>query len=132
MRSFVSLAAAAAIAALACAEDIADPISAGVDFSDPKSVLGHVFWAARSGDTGRLGELCDVSANRAARRICAVTAASPDVGSFRKNFGRARLNGEPRISGDTAIIKFLYGPEGAARETMTLVRRDGRWLLRSF
>jgi hypothetical protein len=123
---------AAMTCAAACAKDIADPVSAEVDWSRPKSVLGHVFWAARTGETDKLASLCDRGANHAARRICAVTPASTDYPSFRKNFGRARLNGEPRIAGDTALIKFLYGPDVTARETMTLVRRDGRWLLQSF
>lgn len=134
MRTSVLLAAMIAVIATtgACAEDVKDPISGEVDFSNPKSVLGHVFWAARTGETGKLASLCAPAAHAAARRVCAVTKKSDDYASFRKNFARGTLNGEPRIAGDTAVIKFLYGPRGADRETMTLVRRDGRWLLQSF
>lgn len=129
-----ALALIAAILCAGCAEDIADPISGDVDFANPKSVLGSVFYAARTGEIGHLASLCDPrgTANHAVQRICALEAQSSDLGSFRANFARARLNGEPRISGDTAVIKFLYGPKGTDRETMTLVRRDGRWYLQSF
>lgn len=117
-----------------CAKEIEDPISDQVDFSDPKSVLGSVFYAARSGETGHLSGLCAPAgeASRSVRRICAVTAGSPDFASFRANFAEARLNGEPRIAGDRAELKFLYGPGGAEPELMTLVKRDGRWLLKRF
>jgi len=127
MRALVLIAALAA-----CAEDVADPIKPDVDYSDPKSVLGSVFWAARSGDTTQLAGLCDAGANQAAARVCAVTALGADFEAFRKNFARGRLNGEPRVTGDRALLKFLYGPKGTDRETMTLVRRDGRWYLQSF
>lgn len=123
---------AAALSIGACAEHVEDPIAGEVDFASPKSVLGHVFWAARNADPSKLATLCAPDANDAARRVCAVTRDGDDFASFRANFARGHLNGEPRIAEDTAVIKFLYGPEGADRETMTLVRRDGRWLLRSF
>lgn len=132
--SMRALALIAAVTAAGCAEDVADPISGEVDFGDPKSVLGSVFYAARSGDTEHLGSLCDPrgEGNHAVERICAVTPRSSDYEPFRSLFRRGRLNGEPRISGDTAVIKFLYGPGGNDREVMTLVRRGGRWYLQSF
>jgi hypothetical protein len=128
----VVVAAAAVLAG--CAKTIDDPVSGEVDFTSPKSVLGSVFHAARTGETDHLAGLCDPAgeASAPARRICAVTADSKDFASFRANFARARLDGEPRIAGDQASIKFLYGPRGSDPEVMKLVRREGRWYLLSF
>ena len=128
------LAVIAALLALGCAEDVADPIRGDIDRADPKSVLGHVFWAARTGETAQLASLCDPAGegNDAVARVCAVAPGSSDYAAFREMFSRGRLNGEPRISGETAVIKFLYGPKGTDREAMTLVRRGERWYLQSF
>ena len=136
---------AARVAALAAAiflpglgacepKEIADPRSAEVDFSDPKSVTASIFHAAATGETAHLAGLCDPAGenNADTARICAMTPRSPDWDSFRETFARARLNGEPRISGHRASLHFLYGPEGRDRETMELVQRDGRWYLLAF
>lgn len=130
----IALLLAALAAAAGCAKEVSDPIGAEVDYSSPKSVLGAVFYAAKSGDTRNLSGLCDPAgeANGPVRRICAVTRDSADWASFRANFARGTLNGEPRMSGDHAELKFLYGPEGGDPELMNLVRRDGRWYLESF
>jgi hypothetical protein len=128
------LAAVLAAALMACAEDVVDPRSAEVDFRDPKSVIGSVFYAAETGRTAHLAGLCDPAGegDGDTRRICAMHPGAPDWESFRRNFARGRLNGEPRVHGDRAMLAFLFGPDGRDGETMELVRRDGRWYLSSF
>jgi hypothetical protein len=124
----------AALLAGACAKEIQDPKSDRVDFSDPKSVTASIFYAAETGHTEHLRELCDPTGAGSAdtRRICAMKPGAPDWESFRRNFARAKLNGEPRVSGDHARLDFLFGPDGGESETMELVRRDGRWYLSAF
>lgn len=122
------------VLASACAKEIHDPRSADVDFSDPKSVVGSIFFAAEHGSTAHLAGLCDPTgaANPEARRVCAAHPGASDWDSFRRAFARGRLNGEPRIHGDHARLDFLFGPEGDDGETMELVRRGGRWYLSAF
>lgn len=128
------LAAALAAALVACADEIVDPRSGQVDFRDPKSVTGSIFYAAETGHTAHLAGLCDPAgaADDDTRRICAMHPGAPEWDSFRRSFARAHLNGEPRIHGDRARLDFLFGPDGRDGETMELVRRDGRWYLSSF
>ncbi|HTE56108.1 MAG TPA: hypothetical protein VK698_34890 [Kofleriaceae bacterium] len=129
-----ALSAAIAASVAGCAKEIHDPIAAEVDFRDPKSVTASIFYAAGHGRSEHLAGLCDPTgaADVNTRRICATHPGAPDWDSFRRAFARARLNGEPRVSGDHARIDFLFGPEGDDSETMELVRRDGRWYLSSF
>ena len=117
-----------------CAEDVHEPRSADVDFRDPKSVIGSVFYAAETGHTGHLAALCDPAggSDEDTRRICAMHPGAPDWKSFRDSFASARMNGEPRVHGDRARLDFLFGPGGRSSETMELVRRDGRWYLLDF
>jgi hypothetical protein len=123
-----------ALVVAACADEVQDPRSADVDFRDPKSVTASIFYAAETGKTAHLAGLCDPTGagDGDTRRICAMHAGAPDWDSFRATFARARLNGEPRVSGDHARLEFLFGPDGRDRETMELVRRGGRWYLSSF
>ncbi len=128
------LAAVLAAALMACAEEVMDPRSDQVDFRDPKSVIGSVFYAAETGRTAHLAGLCNPAGtgDDDTRRICAMHPGAPDWESFRRNFARGHLNGEPRVHDDRAVLEFLFGPEGRDGETMELVRRDGRWYLSSF
>jgi len=118
----------------ACAKEIQDPRSGEVDFLDPKSVTASIFYAAETGSADHLRGLCDPagSSDDDTRRICAMRPGEPGWESFRTNFARARLNGEPRVAGDRAELHFLFGPSGDQSETMELVRRGGRWYLASF
>ena len=118
----------------ACAKEIHDPRSADVDFADPKSVVGSIFFAAEHASVAHLPGLCDPTGpvSPAARRVCAARPGAPDWASFRRAFARGRLNGEPRVHGDRARHDFVVGPGGDESETMELVRRDGRWYLSAF
>ncbi|HEU5060106.1 MAG TPA: hypothetical protein VFU21_26420 [Kofleriaceae bacterium] len=126
----------AAVLALAagCAKEIQDPRSDQVDFTDPKSVTAQIFHAAATGRTQNLRALCDPRGenDEDTARICALTPADPDWPAFRAEFARARLNGEPRVSGDRAALHFVFGPDATRSETMELVQRDGRWYLSAF
>jgi hypothetical protein len=128
------LAAVLAAALMACADEVVDPRSDRVDFRDPKSVIGSVFYAAETGRTAHLAGLCDPAGygDDDTRRICAMHPGAPDWESFRRNFARGHLNGEPRVHDHRAVLNFLFGPDGRDSETMELVRRDGRWYLSSF
>ncbi len=136
--STIAIATAIILGAPGCAKDIPDPAGEHVDFQNPKSVLGHVFWAARTGQTKSLGSLCrpvilpDDGGSASVRRICAVTADSAEWLSFRDNFAMGKLAGEPRIATDSAVLKFHYGPDGSTAETMMLSRVGERWYLESF
>jgi len=123
-----------ALALASCAKEIQDPRSGDVDFRDPKSVTASIFYAAETGDAAHLAGLCDPTGAGDAdtRRVCAVRPGSADWESFRRTFARARLNGEPRVSGDHAVLDFVFGPDGTRTDTMELVRRDGRWYLSAF
>ena len=122
------------VALLACAKEIPEPGGEVIDYQSPKNLVSHIFWAARTGNTGKLATLClpDEAGNEAVRRVCGVVRGHGEWSSFQSNFAKGKLNGEPRVSGDTAVLKFLFGPDGAMPETMKLVRRDGRWYLESF
>ena len=117
-----------------CAKTIDDGGSSSVDFSNPKRVLDSVFHAARSGNSDHLASLCDPlgSANQHAQRICNAHQDSPDWSSVVAHFASGKITSEPRITGDTAMVNFVFGEKGADSETMELVRRDGRWHLLAF
>lgn len=137
MRDALYLLCAVAVVAaghMGCAKEIADPRSADIDHANPKSVLGGVFYAAETGDDKVLAELCEPggAGTQSVLRICGLTKDSPEWSSFRQSFARGRLNGEPRISGDRALLHFVFGPEGKDSETMELIKVDGRWYLHGF
>ena len=124
----------ALISASACVDEVKDPRSGQVDFSDPKSVVGSIFYAAETGQAEHLRGLCDPdgAGDDDTRRICAMQPGAADWDSFRHNFARARLNGEPRVSGNRARLDFVFGAGATRSETMELVRRGQRWYLASF
>lgn len=127
--------------------------AAAVDHSDPASVVGAVFAAAKSGDTSALAGLCDPvkvaaaelrSAQRAGSRerkgrggwrpegICATTSYGPGWEEFEKYFAEGAVKGKPRITGESAEVDIKFGPGGSEEETVKLVSRDGKWYLSSF
>ena len=106
----------------------------GIDWTDPASVVQAIFAAARSEDFSALAGLCDPLGEHDGDTdtICNITADHPDKDAFIAAFARARLNGEPSISGDRAEVPFLFGPNGDQEETMILILRDGKWYLLGF
>jgi hypothetical protein len=118
---------------LACSREVVDPIGPDVDPTDPRSVVGGVIHAARSGDPRPLATLCLAGVSEpSVARICDLGVDAPAWPGFRGAFARARLNGQPRVSGDRAAINFVYGPDAKRPETMELVRKGGRWYLARF
>jgi len=105
-----------------------------IDWTDPASVLQAVFTAAQTEDFSRLPELCDPLGEHDGDTdaICNMAADHPDRDAFVAAFAQAQLNGDPLIDGDRAEVPFLYGPNGDQEETMTLIRRDGKWYLLGF
>ncbi len=128
------LLAAALLVLVGCSKTIDDGGSDHVDFSNPKRVVSSIFFAARTGRASHLASLCDPegSANQYAKRICHLQVGDADWASFVENFAEGTLTGEPRITGDRAMINFAFGKSGNESETMELVRRDGRWFLVAF
>ncbi|MFQ5399779.1 MAG: TolB family protein [Anaerolineae bacterium] len=106
----------------------------GVDFADPASVLQAVFAAAQSGDFSQLAGLCDPLGENDGDTadICAMTADNDVAASFREWFATGQIAGEAAINGDQAELPFTFGPNGDQNETMTLIRRNGRWYLYEF
>jgi hypothetical protein len=119
---------------VACAKEVRDPIGREVDVADPKSVVGAIFYAARTGDATPLPGLCapDGESDESVRRICSLTPGDPAWPSFRVAFARARLNGEPRVHEDHAWLDFVFGERATDLETMELARRADRWYLLRF
>jgi hypothetical protein len=106
-----------------------------IDFTRPESVVSAVFHAASTGQLEPLAALCDpMNENDGdTRRICSV-AAAPEAkqAEFKAYFAAGKLDGEATIEGDRASVPFLFGPDGTRKESMEMVRREGKWYLMSF
>ena len=109
-----------------------------VDKTNPVAVVEAIFTAARTGEFAPLAELCDRLGQNDGdtRRICIL--GDPDLPAdrfreeFKTYFAKGRVNGEAVITGDSAKVPFLFGPDGTKREEMNLVKRGGKWYLKSF
>ncbi len=135
MPAFAILRSACLLLALsACDKHVDDRGSSQVDFHSPKRVLSSVFYAAQSGDSKHLASLCDPQgkSNRHVLRICSQRAGGEDWQAFVTQFSKGKLIGEARIADERAQINFVFGEKGTERETMELVRREGRWYLLAF
>ncbi len=120
--------------------------AAAVDQSKPEAVVQAIFDAARTEEFKPLGTLCDPLQQNDGDTDC-ICAMSPrykahqcsqnsmnrvSVEEYVQYFLKGAVKGEARIDGDAAEVDFLFGAEGRNQETMTLVRRDGKWYLSSF
>lgn len=104
----------------------------GPDQSTPQGTMKIIFAAAQTGDFESLRGLCDPSGKGdgdTKRYICGAANAPEE---FVKYFAKAQLDGSPKIEGDRAAVPFLFGPDGHKKETMNMVKRDGKWYLSSF
>ncbi len=120
--------------ALSCSKKIDDRGAAEVDFGNPKRVVSSIFFAAKERKSDHLASLCDPEgeANEFARRVCAQTVDGSDWPEFVSQFGKGKLIGEARVSGDWAQVNFVFGPSGTSPETMELIRRGDKWYLLAF
>ena len=112
--------------------------SAVMVHASPVAVLETIFLAARTGDFAPLAGLCDPKGENDGdtRDICRFGGPdAPPAGAaaeFKLWFAKGKVNGGAVISGDTAKVPFLFGPNGDKEEEMSFVRRDGKWYLGSF
>ncbi len=116
------------------AQDQRDGSGPRLDQSEPVRVVEALFAAARSGRYGPLAGLCDPSGENDGdtRGICALGRDPSGAAPFVAAFENGRVADSARTRGDRASVPFLFGPDGDRRETMELIRRDGRWYLSSF
>ncbi len=106
----------------------------GVDQTDPAKVVQAVFTAAQTQSFTTLSGLCDPQGenDKDTATICTMTAGHADEDSFVTYFATGKISGEVTVSGDRAQVPFLFGPNGDQAETMSLIRRDGKWYLLEF
>jgi len=98
--------------------------------STPEDVLNTIFDAAKTKDYSKLATLCDPDADNDSKHICDLKDEDKD--SFIQYFSKGKVNGNAVITGDAAAVPVLFGPDGTKAETMNLVKKDGKWYLKSF
>jgi hypothetical protein len=102
---------------------------------DPVKVVQAVIDAAKSGDFTKLGSLCDPNTENDGdtKRVCTLSSQpKKKQDEFVTYFKTGKIIGSAEINGDTAAVKFKFGPDGTRDETMNLIRRKGKWYLYSF
>jgi len=112
-----------------------DTLTAITGADDPEAAMLMIFDAAKEGHYKALKDLCKEGTDNDGdvRKICAIAEAPPDEQSdFQQFFAKGSIVGKAVIKGDGASVNFLFGPKGAKKETMNLIRVDGRWYLASF
>ena len=100
--------------------------------ADPRSVAEAIFNAARSGNYGGLAVLIDADADTDAKMITQVSADKTIQDQFKEHFSKGKVSAEPVVSGETASVNILFGPDGTKEETFEMVRKNGKWYLKSF
>ena len=116
-----------------CGDGKKDTAAEGVDQSKPEAVLQAVFDAAKTQNFDMLKGLCDPKgeSDGDTKRICELS--DKDKEQFVQFFATGKIVGEATIEGDNAEVKFTFGPEGQTKdETMKMIKRDGKWYLKSF
>lgn len=125
-----------------------------IDFTDPKSVVNSIFYAAQAKDFGIMQCLCDPygQGDGDTKRLCSISAIAKQIddygGSentqkgldeFVKMFESGRVSGQvtyEKYEGtEYANVPFLFnhpGGESRSDESMKLVKRHGNWYLSSF
>ena len=94
--------------------------SGGADQSTPQGVAETIFASAKSGDFGKLKELCNAALepDGDSKKICEVPDGDEKLkSSFKEYFSKGKVVGEPTIDGDKAAVKVLFGPDGTKEET---------------
>jgi len=132
-----------------------DKKSYDVDFTDPKSVVNAIFYAAQTRDFAIMQMLCDSygEGDGDTKGLCSIAAVAKQVddyggsentkkglNEFVKMFESGRITGQVTYhKGDNgteyASVPFWFnhpGGESRSEETMKLVKRHGNWYLSSF
>lgn len=108
------------------------PAKPALDHGSPKALVLSFFAIARSGDLKDLAGLAaPTGADGDAREIAGSGSGKPEMQQrVKEAFGPAQIVGEPEESGDSAKVNILFGPaEKQKKETLVLVRLDGKWYL---
>lgn len=103
--------------------------------ADPEAVMTAVFEAAKTKDYTILAGLCDPNGegDGDTKQICSVAFAPEETkNEFVQWFKYGQVIGKPVVVGDTAMVQFKFGEQGARDETMQMIRRNGSWYLMSF
>jgi hypothetical protein len=105
-----------------------------LDPSSPRALAESIFAIAKNGDLALLAPVADPQdADGDSKRVAAVAQAPAEAqAQFRQFFEKGTVNGEPKVEGDQAEVAILFGPDGKKDETFKMVKRDGRWYLKSF
>jgi len=125
-----------------------------IDFTDPKSVVNTIFYAAQIGDFSIMQCLCDPygDGDGDTKGLCSISQIAKQIedyeGSentkkgldkFVKMFESGRISGqvtyEEYEGTQYANVPFLFnhpGGESRSNESMKLVKRHGNWYLSSF
>lgn len=131
-----------------------DKKSYDIDFTDPKSVVNAIFYAAQANDFGIMQCLCDPygQGDGDTKGLCSISAIAKQIddygGSentqkgldeFVKMFESGRVSGQVTYENyegtEYANVPFLFnhpGGESRSDESMKLVKRHGNWYLSSF
>lgn len=103
--------------------------------SSPIWVAEQIFKAANTGNTSIIKAICDplTVLTGKAKDLCNIpTEPKNKQENFMAYFKLGKINGEPIIEGDKAIVKILIGYDGKAQETLNMTKREGYWFLTSF
>lgn len=119
---------------------------AQIDQTTPETALEAVFQAAKSGDGEGLSLLCDPMGENDGDTEC-ICAFDPNYNrarcreqfpakEFKAAFQDAKITDVPKITLTNGVefaeVPFLFGPGATRKETMNMVKRDGKWYLLSF
>ncbi len=100
--------------------------------TDPRTVAEAIFDAAKSGKTEGLAALVDMDADNDSKMIAKAATDKTMQEEFQKYFSKGKVAADPVITGETASVNILFGPEGTKEETFEMVRKNGKWYLSSF
>lgn len=105
-----------------------DALVDAIDQSSPEALAKSIFRAAKTGIySGMKGVVAEV-ADEEVREIANVATAAPEFQQmFHKHFGKGKVAGEVMTKDDQAMVPILFGPDGDKKETLGMVRKDGRW-----
>ncbi len=102
-----------------------------VDQSNPESVVNAIFEAAKTSDYGILNGLCDPEGDRDVTMICEMKKGHEKEQRFIEAFKTGKIDGKARIEGDKAEVDILFGPDNSEDETIKLIKKEGKWYLKS-
>lgn len=102
---------------------------------DPVKIMQVIFEAAKTNNFSKLSELCDPtgSGDNDTKSICNIASQSFQLQKeFKEYFQNGKVIGSALISGNSASVKFQFGPDGNKNEEMHFSKVNGKWYLSSF